>query len=65
MSNIKLPYCCYYNYSDLELKVMKKYLIEKLKYNKIKPSKLPCVSAVLMTKKPYVGPKNLCPYVNY
>ena len=61
----KLPRRRYYNYSDLELKVMRKWLTEELEYNKIRPSKLPCVSAVLMAKKPHAGPENLRPYINY
>ena len=59
MPDIKLFYYYYYNYSDLELKIMKKQLTKELKYNKIKPSKLPCTSAVLIIKKPHTDPKKL------
>ena len=55
----------YYNYSDLELKVIKNKLTEKLKCNKIRSSKLPYVSAVLIAEKPYAGPENLRSCVNY
>ena len=44
---------------------MRKQLTEELKYNKIRPSKLSCVSAILMVKKSYVDPEDLRPYVNY
>ena len=65
MPDAKLFCRCYYNYSDLELKVMKKWLIKELKYNKIKPSKLFCASTILMVKKLYVDPEDLRSYVNY
>ena len=55
----------YYNYSNLELKVMRKWLTEKLKCNKIRPSKLPCASAILIAEKPHAGPEDLCFYINY
>ena len=65
MPNTKLFSCRYYNYSNLELKVIKKQVTEKLKYNKIKSNKLSYASAVLIAKKFYVDSENLRPYVNY
>ena len=44
---------------------MKKWLTEELKYNKIRSSKLFYISAILMAKKPHVGPEDLRPYINY
>ena len=65
MPNAKLFYHYYYNYSDLELKVLKKKLTKKLKYNKIRPSKLPHTSTILIVKKPHANLKNLRLYINY
>ena len=44
---------------------MRKQLTKKLKYNKIRPSKLPYISAVLIAKKPHVGLEDLRSYINY
>ena len=44
---------------------MRKQLTEELKYNKIRPSKLPYVSTILIAKKSHIGPEDLRPYVNY
>ena len=44
---------------------MKKWLTEELKYNKIRPSKLPYTSAILIAEKFYAGPEDLHSYVNY
>ena len=65
MPDAKLFCYYYYNYSDLELKVMKKWLTKELKYNKIKPSKLSYTSAILIAKKFYVDPEDLYFHINY
>ena len=49
----------------MELKVIKKQLTKELKYNKIKPSKLPYTSAILIIKKSHTGSKDLRFYINY
>ena len=59
----KLPYRRCYKYSERELKFMKQWLDEMLATGKIRPSKSPCASPVLMAEKPHSD--ELRPCVDY